>query len=78
MRRTLYLKFLIAYLLFAVFGFIIVATLVYNMTVRYCERDKASSLYAESTQIANSYAADLYNSETSLEAVNRQLSVIAP
>ncbi|MBR5116415.1 MAG: GHKL domain-containing protein [Lachnospiraceae bacterium] len=78
MKRTLYLKFLVAYLLFAIFGFLIVATFVYSMTRQYCEREKASSLYAEATQIANTYASDLYNSETSLEAVGRQLTLIAP
>ncbi len=77
MKRTLYLKFLLGYILFAVFGFIIVATFVYSMTRQYCERDRARALYAEATQIANTYAADLYNSETSLETVNRQLTVIA-
>ncbi|MCR5675466.1 MAG: HAMP domain-containing histidine kinase [Lachnospiraceae bacterium] len=78
MRRTLYFKFLLAYLLFAVFGFLIVASFVYSMTRDYCEREKAKNLYAEATQIANTYAADLYNSETSLETVWRQLTVIAP
>ena len=77
MKRTLYVKFLGAYVLFAVFGFLIVATLVYNMTRDYCEREKARNLYAEATQIANTYASDLYNSETSLETVRRQLTVIA-
>ena len=77
MKRTLYFKFLLAYLLFAVFGFLIVATFVYGMTRDYCEREKARSLYAEATQIANTYASDLYNSETSMETVRRQLKVIA-
>ena len=77
MKRTLYFKFLIAYFLFAVFGFMIVATFVNNMTREYCEREKARSLYAEATQIANTYATDLYNSETSLETVRRQLVVVA-
>ncbi len=77
MKRTLYLKFLIAYLLFAIFGFIMVATFVSNLTFEHCRRDKAESLYAEATQIANTYAADLYNSETSLETVQRQLRALS-
>ncbi|MCR5344387.1 MAG: GHKL domain-containing protein [Butyrivibrio sp.] len=77
MKRTLYLKFLIAYLLFAIFGFIMVATFVSNMTVEHCRREKAESLYAEATQIANTYAADLYNSETSLDTVQRQLYALS-
>ncbi len=77
MKRTLYLKFLIAYLLFAIFGFIMVATFVSNMTLEHCRRKKAESLYAEATQIANTYAADLYNSETSLETVQQQLTALS-
>ncbi len=77
MKRTLYVKFLVAYILFAVFGFIVVATFTYGLTRNYCEREKARTLYAEATQIANTYAADLYNSEASLETVGRQLKVIA-
>ncbi len=77
MKRTLYLKFLLAYLLFGLFGFIAVATFVSSMTLEHCRRDKAENLYAEATQIANTYASDLYNSETSLEAVQEQLSALS-
>ncbi len=77
MKRTLYLKFLIAYLLFGIFGFIMVATFVSNMTVEHVRRNTAESLYAEATQIANTYAADLYNSETSLDAVMQQLTALS-
>ena len=33
MHKTLYLKFILAYILFGVFGFIVVATFISNMTV---------------------------------------------
>ena len=77
MKRTLYLKFLIAYLLFAIFGFIVVATFVYGMTYERLRRNKADSMYQVATQIANTYAADLYNSETSLEAVHQQMVALS-
>ncbi|MCR4902380.1 MAG: HAMP domain-containing histidine kinase [Butyrivibrio sp.] len=77
MRRTLYLKFLVGYLLFGIFGFIVVATFVSNMTFEHCRRDKAENLYAEATQIANTYAADLYNAETSLETVRKQILALS-
>ena len=77
MKRTIYLKFLLGYLLFGLFGFIVVATFISNTTLEHCQRERAENLYAEATQIANSYAADLYNSETSLEAVQRQLQVLS-
>ncbi|MCR5102489.1 MAG: HAMP domain-containing histidine kinase [Butyrivibrio sp.] len=77
MKRTLYIKFLFAYLLFGLFGFIAVATFVSSMTLEHVRRDTAERLYAEATQIANTYAADLYNSETSLEAVQKQLTALS-
>ncbi|RKM61704.1 sensor histidine kinase [Butyrivibrio sp. XB500-5] len=77
MKRTLYLKFLLAYLLFAIFGFIVVATFVHGMTYERLRRDKADSMYQVATQIANTYAADLYNSETSLEAVHQQMVALS-
>ncbi len=77
MKRTLYLKFLIAYLLFGIFGFIMVATFVSNMIFEHCRRDMAETLYAEATQIANTYAADLYNSETSLDTVHKQIKALS-
>ncbi len=77
MRRTLYLKFLLGYLLFGIFGFIVVATFVSNMTYEHCRRDRAESLYAEATQLADTYAADLYNSETSLETVRKQILALS-
>nr|MCR4757046.1 two-component sensor histidine kinase [Butyrivibrio sp.] len=77
MKRTLYLKFLLAYLLFAVFGFIVVATFVYSMTYERIRRDKTDSMYQVATQIANTYAADLYNSETSLETVHTQMVTLS-
>ena len=57
MKRTLYLKFLLAYLLFAIFGFVVVATFVYSMTYERIRRDKADTMYQVATQIANTYAA---------------------
>ncbi|SFC10461.1 sensor histidine kinase [Butyrivibrio sp. YAB3001] len=77
MKRTLYLKFLLAYLLFGIFGFVVVATFVYSMTYERLRRDKADSMYQVATQIANTYAADLYNSETSLETVHMQLVALS-
>lgn len=73
MRKTLYLKFLLAYFIFGFFGFVIVATFVSNMTIEHLTREKAEALYREATLIANTYASDLYNNETSLDTVKKQL-----
>lgn len=77
MRKTLYLKFLLAYLIFGFFGFIVVATFGSSMTLEHMKREKADTLYKEATLIANTYASDLYNNEASLETVKVQLDSLA-
>ncbi len=77
MKKTLYLKFVLAYFIFGVFGFIIVTTFVPSMTKEHLIRDKAQSLYSEATLIANTYASGLYTSETTLETVKTQLDSLA-
>ena len=76
MRKTLYLKFILAYFIFGFFGFIVVATFVNSMTMEHLQREKADALYREATLIANTYASDLYNNETSLDTVKKQLDAL--
>ena len=76
MRKTLYLKFILAYFIFGFFGFIVVATFVSSMTSDNLKKDKADTLYREATLIANTYASDLYNSEATLEAVKSELDAL--
>ena len=77
MRKTLYFRFLLAYLLFALFGFTAVATVVSRLTTEYCIRDNARRLYGEASRISDTYASDLYNSTTSLETVQSQMEALA-
>lgn len=77
MRKTLYLKFILAYFIFGVFGFSIVTIFVPNITKQQLVRQKADSLYSEATLIANTYASGLYTSQTSLEVVKTQLDSLA-
>lgn len=76
MKRTLYLKFVLAYFIFAFFGFIVVATFTSSMTLEHMKRERADALYKEALLIADSYAADLYNNEITLESVWRQIDAI--
>ena len=76
MRKTLYLKLILAYVLFALFGFLAVAIFVSNMTYNHIKKDKADALYKEANLVANTYATDLYNNETSLDSVQTQLSAL--
>ena len=76
MRKTLYLKFCLAYLIFGFFGFFVVATFVSSMTLEHLKREKSEALYKEATLIANSYASDLYTNDISLDTVKKQLDAI--
>ncbi len=77
MRKTLYLKFLLAYLIFGFFALIIVTTFVPSMTKEHLIREKADNLYSEATLIANTYASGLYTNETNLETVKTQLDSLS-
>ena len=77
MRKTLYLKFILAYILFAFFGFFTVATFVSRLTYEYCLRQTSRELYHEATRIADTYAVDLYNSDISLETVQNQMESLS-
>ena len=77
MKKTLYLKFILAYFIFGVFGFVIISTFVPNMIKDHLVREKADSLYSEATLIANTYATGLYNSKITLETVKAQLDALS-
>ena len=77
MRKTLYLKFLIGYILFALFGFITVATFGARMSRDYALRLIARDLYGEAVRIADTYAADLYDSRISLDTVQSQAEALS-
>ena len=77
MKKTLYLKFILAYFIFWVFGFVIITTFVPNMIKDHLIREEADSLYSEATLIANTYATGLYNSEITLETVKNQLDALS-
>ena len=77
MRKTLYLKFVLAYFIFGVFSFIVVSVFVPSMTTEQLIREKAENLYSEAVLIADTYATGLYTSKTDLETVKEQLDALA-
>ncbi len=76
MKNTLYLKFLLAYLIFGFFGFVVVATFASSMTEDMLRRNKAESLYKVATLVADTYATDLYTSNTSLDTVKNEIDML--
>lgn len=77
MKKTLYLKFVLAYFIFGVFSFIMISVFVPSMTKEQLVRERAEELYAEAILIADTYAIELYNSETDLETVKKQLDALS-
>lgn len=77
MKKTLYLKFLLAYFIFSVFGVIIVATFVPSLTEQQLLKEQAAALHSEATLISDTYATELYANETSLEQVKEQLDYLS-
>lgn len=73
MRKTLYLKFLIAYIIFGLFGFLVVSTFISSITYKRLLNEKAEKYYQEANLIATTYASDLYQSNRSLEEVKKQI-----
>ena len=77
MKKTLYLRIILAYILFGLFGFFSVATIVSRLTTEYCVRDKARLLYREASRISDTYALQLYKSKVSLEEVQAQMEALS-
>lgn len=77
MRKTLYLKFLIAYIIFGCFGFVAVATFSSSLTLEHETRETAENLYREASLIAKTYASDLYNNQITIETAYTQLNALA-
>jgi signal transduction histidine kinase len=74
-RKTLYLKFILAYLAFGLISFVLISTLFSKLTFDHLIKDKAASLYKVATLISTHYADRIY--DDSLKAgVEDQLEVI--
>jgi len=77
MKKTLYLKFVLAYIIFSVFGIIIITTFVPTLTKEHLIKEKASELYSDASLIASTYAEPLYRNETTLVQVKDQLDFLS-
>lgn len=77
MKRTLYLKLLLGYVLFGLLGFLTVSTLTSHLTLNYIERQTIAGLYRESNLLAGSYASNYYRGTMTLEDIKLQFESIA-
>lgn len=76
MKKTLYLKFVLAYVIFGFFGFIVVATFSSSLISERVKSSTAQSLYSEASLISKTYASDLYNNQITIESAYDQLHAL--
>lgn len=76
MRRSLFLKFLLTYLLFGVLGFIFIASVSSRMTYDYLIQEQANNLYGEATLIATTYS-DSSKASVGEEIINEQMKAVS-
>lgn len=68
LRRTLYLKFLLIYVLFSIAAVTVIATYTGNLTLRHLTDRSAASLYREASLIASNYAVQIYDKDEGAKA----------
>lgn len=76
MKKSLYLKFVLAYVIFGFFSFIVVATFSSSLINERVKSENAESLYAEASMVSKTYAAELYNNEITIESAYHQLHAL--
>ncbi len=77
MKHTLYLKFLLGYLVFGILGFILVSTVTNYGLRTQIETAEAHTLYTECTEIASHYANNYYNGSMELTELHRHLETLS-
>ena len=76
LHRTLYIKLILAYLLFFLLSFIIISSVNSRMILNDLTRTQAESLYRESRLVATTYGSDIYKGIDAREAALQQLRAI--
>ena len=77
MRRTLYRKLLLIYVILAIAGFTLISTVGSRMVEDSLVSSASTSLYREATQIASKQGDLYYHSERSLTDLYNSLSALA-
>lgn len=76
MRKSIYPKLLLGYLLFGILGFVAVSTFTSYYSMEYIEKKEASNLYKEATLIASDYAVSYYNNTITLADFEERLDAL--
>ena len=75
-KKTLYWKFILTYIVFAILCFVTIATFSSRMYLNHLTIREADSLYKEASYISNRYARLLYSGSISKETALSQLSAL--
>ncbi len=76
MRLSIYIKLILAYLLFALLSFLSIVFLSSKLTLDYLITDSANSLYKQANLISNEYSNSLSNSGFSAGEMTSQLTAL--
>ena len=76
-KSTVFWKFFLGYVLFAIFGLFATGTFVRNLLLTHLRNEQSEKMYATATQIAETYARDLFDSRTSIESVRVELTILS-
>ncbi len=76
LHKTLYLKLLLAYLLFGILSFLLVSTVTNRMILDNLTRTQADSLYRESQLVAVSYGSEIRQSGSARDDALTQLKAL--
>lgn len=78
MKLSIYVKFIIIYIVAAILGFIFVAEGTSRMIMNHMTKEKADTLYQEAVLLSTNYAENYYQSRTasSLETVHSHFSAL--
>ena len=77
MRLSIYLKFILAYIIFGVAGFVAIATISSQLTYSYLVESSSQTLYDEANLIASTYSTVYEGQNISLEESYPQLRAVA-
>lgn len=77
MKRTLYPKFIICYLIFAISSVVLLCTFTQYATTSYFEKKEAQNLYRETAILSGDYAANFFHSDISLEDFQRYIGAVS-
>ena len=61
MKHSLYLKFILIYLVFGLLGFLVIATFSSRMTLNYLTSQESESLYREANYISTNFVRSYYS-----------------